>query len=269
MGHPHHAHFFQHVSGMAAALAVSGVFVTYFVHRIAGELAAQRARIEELSREQQENRFAIALGTLSAGAAHELGSPLATVQILSEEIPHMNETERASALQDIKREISRMKHVLHSMDSSELSAQVFGDGTVWQWNTLENLFSSLGVVCHHQGETVTNQPRSVVEQIARELLRNARRVASQSGVEGILESGDGEVRLSVLDDGPSLSAEGLKRAAEPFFSETGGTGLGLFLAMVHARQLGGRLTLEERSQGGTVASLVLPSTAPLVLAQKE
>lgn len=264
VGHSHHAHFFQHVVGMAVALAVAGIFVTFFVHRIARELSLQRQVIADLSREQQENRFAIALGTLSAGAAHELGSPLGTIQILADELPHLTAAEHAKAIDDMRREVHRMKEILHTMDSSELSAQVLGKTEPWCWDQLGETFVSLGVPSKGSNPIETDQPRGVVEQIARELVRNAQRVASPGGIGARLEASERELTLEVVDDGPTLTPAQLARAAQPFVSDSGGTGLGLFLATVHARQLGGRLELSARGGGGTVARLVLPPRAPRI-----
>jgi two-component system sensor histidine kinase RegB len=247
---------------MAIALAVAGAFVTYAVHRIGRAMAEQTRRIEELSHETQENRFAIALGALSAGAAHELGSPLGTVQLLAEELPHLTREEQGEATKTIRQEVQRMKRIVHGMDSSQLSAQVLGDGQRWAWAELRGVLDKKEVQFRGEPTHTTTQPREVIAQILRELVRNAERVATPQGIFVTLGSSAEEVRVSVEDDGPGLSSEEVLTARKPFVSETGGTGLGLFLATVHARQLGGRLDLKTASLGGIEASLVLPRELP-------
>lgn len=256
--HGHHAHFFQHVQGMAVALGVVGAFVTLSVQGIARALSAQRRRIEELSREQQQNQFAVSLGALSAGAAHELGTPLGTVQLLVEELPHLEEKEKAEALKTIVDEVQRMKSILHGMNSSELSAEMLSDTSVWNLNALCPLVREQGARCESEFSVETTQPRRVLEQILRELIRNALRSRIEADVRvSVTVSPDG-FTLSVADNGPGLSSEQLTRALQPFSSGTGGTGLGLFLAGVHARQLGGRLELQSVLGNGTTAGLFLP-----------
>lgn len=74
-----------------------------------------------------------------------------------------------------------------------------------------------------------------------------------------------EVRLSVLDRGPGIAPEALKRVKEPFRraddGRTGAAGAGLGLAIVDriARLHGGRLELLARDGGGLEARVTLPA----------
>ena len=71
---------------------------------------------------------------------------------------------------------------------------------------------------------------------------------------------DGELRLSVRDDGPGMEPETLTRAPEPFFTtRPGAAGLGLSQAYAFARMSGGRLILNSTPGGGTEAAVVLPA----------
>jgi len=73
------------------------------------------------------------------------------------------------------------------------------------------------------------------------------------------------VRLSVLDRGPGIAPEALKRVKEPFRraddGRTGAAGAGLGLAIVDriARLHGGRLELLARDGGGLEARVTLPA----------
>jgi len=87
--------------------------------------------------------------------------------------------------------------------------------------------------------------RRRVEQIVRNLISNAR---SHGGAKVWAElSGSGDhVRLAVCDDGPGLSAEAPSRVFEPYgghryVGERETVGLGLHVARLLARRLGGEL----------------------------
>jgi CheY-like chemotaxis protein/anti-sigma regulatory factor (Ser/Thr protein kinase) len=70
------------------------------------------------------------------------------------------------------------------------------------------------------------------------------------------------VRISVSDTGQGMSADTLRRAAEPFYTTKSiGKGTGLGLSMVHglAAQSGGRLVLASTLGHGTTATIWLPA----------
>ncbi len=87
----------------------------------------------------------------------------------------------------------------------------------------------------------------------------------QNGREAVLAQGGGTVevrldwerepgwaRVSVLDDGVGLPAEGLERLFEPSFStKTRGTGLGLAITRRIVEAWGGSIDYERRPAGGT------------------
>lgn len=264
--HAAHGHFQSHVRGMALSLAVAGLLVAVFAHRLARVLASQREQIARLVRDRERDRLATSLGAVAAGAAHELGSPLGTIQLLVDDLPHMSDAEREDALGTIREQVSRMKGVLHGLDSTELSAEVLSTVEAWR---VSSLVAPLGELLPELRSRVTvtsdgvvRQPRSVIEQITRELLTNAARVAPPESIEVELSATEGALSVLVRDRGPGFSDDAAEGAIEPFVSHTGGRGLGLFLAHVHARQLGGALIISARAGGGAEVGLHLPSRSP-------
>lgn len=72
------------------------------------------------------------------------------------------------------------------------------------------------------------------------------------------------VEIRVADDGPGIPEELRERVFEPFFStkrDRGGTGLGLSLVRLFARQPGGSAEIVSEAGRGTAVSLLLPTTA--------
>jgi signal transduction histidine kinase len=77
------------------------------------------------------------------------------------------------------------------------------------------------------------------------------------------------LHVVVEDDGPGIPEADLVRVTEPFVRldksrglDTGGVGLGLAIVRDVAAFHGGRLVLENRSEGGLRASIVLPRSGP-------
>jgi signal transduction histidine kinase len=73
------------------------------------------------------------------------------------------------------------------------------------------------------------------------------------------------VRILIDDDGPGIHESKLEAVFEPFVRvetsrsrQTGGVGLGLFIARELTQRQGGTLTLCNRARGGLRAELRLP-----------
>lgn len=275
----HEAHFAGHLRGMWVAFGVSGLLITYFVHRIALSLARQREELARLRDQALQDRHLAALGTLAAGAAHELGTPLGSIHLLVGELPHMSDDERRDAVATIQREVARCKGIVHRMASPELSAQSLmadGGGPAWSLRVLgqqaELAAQGSGVPLTVKGsaqvETVAlRQPREPLEQILRELVVNAvdacrRRGDGGGGITVTLGSHGDEVFVEVHDDGVGMAPEVAANAFDPFFStkaEGEGMGLGLYLARAQLRQLGGSLRLRSAPGHGTTLRMTLPA----------
>lgn len=260
--HPGHAHFFNHVVGMAIALSVVGMYVTFFVHVIARNLSAKRAQLQAFAEQQRLDRYAVALGTLAAGAAHELGSPLSSIQILAQELPHLDATERSEAEHTIVAEVQRMKSILHHLSATELSAETLSSQPTWTLQTLAGRLQDEALVVTYEGSTPCNQPLQVVVQILKELGKNARRASGGAAPELHLIAKSSGLEFEVKDHGQGMNEETMENILQPFYSTTGGTGLGLFLSSVHVRQLGGELSFSSAQGVGTCVRMKLPLHPP-------
>lgn len=261
-------HFMRHVLGMAIGLAVSGALLTVFFHRIAHELSEQRRRISELSEQQARDRMVTTIGAMAAGAAHELGTPLGTIQLLADDLHLMDRPALLEAQTTIAEEAQRMKRVLSEMDTVELRGELL-DVQSWDARGLEEEARARGARGDFGAELALQQPERVVRQIVRELLNNAERASDPNDKDLALSVRRGEavVEIVVLDRGPGFSDEALAHALTPFWSTSGRRGLGLFLASTHARALGGSLTIARREGGGACVVVSLPLTAPFARPQ--
>lgn len=272
----HEAHFAGHLRGMWVAFGVSGLLITTFVHRIALSLARQRQELVRLREQALQDRHLAALGTLAAGAAHELGTPLGSIQLLVGELPHMSQAERDEAMATIKHEVGRCKGIVHRMASPELSVQDLGadgGGPAWPlWALGEEAVavargSGVPLVVDGRRDILLRQPRAALEQIVRELVANAidacrRRGDGKGSITVSLGQTGEDVTVEVRDEGVGMEPEVAQSAFDPFWStkaEGEGMGLGLYLARAQLRQLGGTLALESMPARGTTLRMILPA----------
>jgi len=99
------------------------------------------------------------------------------------------------------------------------------------------------------------------------VLNNA--VAYGGAAEVALTEGDGAVRVTVSDRGPGIPDPLKEQVFAPFYRvetsrsrETGGTGLGLSVALDIVRAHGGDIALSDREGGGLVVTVTLPKGEP-------
>src|SRR5688572_10888155 len=264
-------HFLHHLVGMWVGLAVSGATITLFVHRLAAAITRQQAELERAREAATQARHLAALGGLAASAAHELGTPLGTIQLLTDELEALSDGERATAIGCIRTELSRCKDIIHGMATPELSARQLEGLEPWPLSACRELAhgTSARVRVHYSGadEVSTNQPELVIRRVLNELVRNAVDACDMAGRQAELdvtvEAQAGVARISVRDNGPGLSESVRHGLFEAYFStKEAGRGLGLYLARAHLRQLGGDLELAGPAVSEACFVVSFPLQAP-------
>jgi signal transduction histidine kinase len=108
-------------------------------------------------------------------------------------------------------------------------------------------------------------PGAVVEAVANYLSNAAKYAPSGSSIRVAAGTADGEVRITVADDGPGIDPSHQDRLFRKFSrlsgNGTSGHGLGLYIARVVAEAHGGRVWVESRQGQGATFGLAIP-TAP-------
>lgn len=111
----------------------------------------------------------------------------------------------------------------------------------------------------------------ILQQALRNLIDNALKYSPDGSTVRVVLGSDGDTyRIDVIDQGPGISPEHRSRLAERFFragrsndKSRPGYGLGLSIAKVYMRVLGGNLQYEQVPSGGSCFSLSLPRESPV------
>ncbi len=273
--HAQHAHEYDwHMRGMWVAFGLAACFIVYFIQRVLRELRLIEAQLAASRERATRGEAVAALATLSAGAAHELASPLSTIALASGELlRHLPAGASGESARDdvllIKSQVERCRAILDQLAAE--AGQAPGGYSELGWQAIvERSLSGFDRSRVQLSAPADSGPPlhgslNAVAQALRNLVSNALD-ASPAGAPVRLEvtQRPDELRFTVQDDGPGMSETLLRRATEPFFTTKPrgqGMGLGLFLAQSVAEQMGGRLELTSQAGRGTRASLILPVPA--------
>ena len=254
-----------HVLGMWANFAISAAIISYFVSQIASELELQQKNIAEHREQQLENEQLLAIGTLAAGTAHELGTPLNTMRLLVDEM-QLHQTNNKD-IDLLSQQIDQCKITLKQLQSTanESSAneytnqtlQSYFDQLIERWQLMRPELNAK--VSYAQSDYPAPEIRfhPTIAQSILNLLNNAAD-ASPSEVEVSISWSDAEVIICIKDFGEGYQATASSDLRPFSTNKADGLGLGLFLSQNTVTRFGGSISLDKLPEGGTLTKLRLP-----------
>ncbi|MCG8324217.1 MAG: ATP-binding protein, partial [Thiotrichales bacterium] len=259
----HHQQGFDiHIWGMWYGFLISSGLLAYYISRIGISIRKRDRVLARIREEQLKSDQVLALGTLAAGTAHELGTPLATMAVLAREIEQNNQSspELIDDVRVLRQQIDQCKSILSRMAMDAGQAQADAGQPVALDQYLENIvtdWQSLQpdpvIETDIQGSTAAPAilADTTLTQAIQNVLSNAAN-ACRNRIEYRARWDDNHLTITICDDGA-----GIEPVAQ---SQTRGLGIGLFLSRITLNRFGGELTLDQRPapDNGTQASLHIP-----------
>lgn len=273
-GHDHGAEngqFSQHVLGMWFGFLVSAILVTWFITYLAKELKRRDRKIVEARQRELRDQQMVTLGTLAAGTAHELGTPLASLAIIAGDLTDGYDQEKDAELfanqRIIKQQVQRCKKILSVLSDSAgesraesgylMDPEEFLQQCLDHW---EEARPGIDFGVHIEVEKNSAQLLydPTITQAIINLLNNAADACNEN-LKLIASIDDESFEIDILDQGDGISDNEIKLAGETSFSsKPHGMGIGLFLALTTIRRCQGSVSFQRREGGGTLTRIKLP-----------
>lgn len=263
-----------YIQGTLICFVLNAVLVVVFITRIGRNLRERDARLAALRQRAAEEDHIVRMGLLASGAAHELGTPLATLAVILGDWQRMpfftSDEDLFREVSEMQTQLQRCKSIVSSIllsagetrgeSSAATTIHTFFDELVEEWRRTrvrsalhyDNLF----------GRDMPVVSDSAVKQMIFNVLDNALEASGQWVKLEVTRQAD-ELVLCCTDQGPGFAPVTLAQLGKPYNSTKGrpGGGLGLFLVVNVARTLGGVFTASNRAEGGACVTIRLPLAA--------
>lgn len=259
---------------MLVCFALDAALLVVFMTRIARNLRERDARLAALKQHAAEEDHIVRMGLLASGAAHELGTPLASLSVILSDWRRMpalaTDPERLQEIDEMQSELQRCKSIVTGI----LLAAGAARGEAPRITTVNGFLAELVAEWRAArsvatlsfdnafGTDVPIVSDTALKQVIFNVLDNALEV-SPNWVRFSATRDDETLVLAVRDMGPGFAPDMLAQFGKPYQSSKGrlGGGLGLFLVVNVVRKLGGTVSADNRPQGGAVVTLNLPLAA--------
>lgn len=250
-------------AGQVISFAVTSMSVAGFVVGLSRSLRRRKRQLLDARDRTARTDRLRSVGTLAAGAAHELNTPLSTMGLRLRRVGRRHKDEETIRdLEAIRGQLDRCTAIVEQLlvgagdpSASDIERRTLADlagEAVKMWSKSTNL----GVrVADLSDGAVVEVPKIAFVQAMINLLENARQAQEEIDIfvplDVRISRENGAAILEVTDHGCGLP-EHADQVGEPFFTtKVTGTGLGVFVARALADGAGGGLSYVPAEVGTT------------------
>lgn len=257
-------------AGTGVNLLISALLLGFFINRLSHALRLQQTEVQRVRERALRDEGILAIATQSAGAAHELNTPLSTMLTLLPELrrdyaaDHLL-SEDLLLLQD---QVNRCRTILREMvafgkaqlsqESERLTVTQFIHGCLERFQLLRPEADVSLVLDDNTARTVLRTPPGLRHALLNLLNNAADASASRSSqMVALIVMREGSwLQLCVRDEGPGFAVTGELALLGESQKQTG-LGIGLALAEATAERLNGEL-IAGNTEHGAEMCLRLP-----------
>lgn len=251
--------------GFWVSVTTGLIFLAVYAGRVTGEVHAMSEALAATQMALAREQKLTDLGGVVAAAAHELGTPLATIKLASAEL--IEELDQSPDLKEdailIREQADRCRDILRSM------GQAGKDDLHIRRAPIEAVVREAAEPHAHRGKEITfdfgDEPRQPVIDRRPEIIHGLRNLVqnavdfARSQVWVDVDWADDFLTVRIIDDGPGFSSSVINRIGDPFVRRHRrkprrpgyeGMGLGLFIAKTLLERSGAEMSFANASDPG-------------------
>ena len=256
-----------YVVGIWLAIILTLSFSALYAFRVADESRRLAEALAATELVLQREQHLTALDGLAAAAAHELGTPLGTIAVVTREMER--ELPEGSPLAEdvalLRSQTERCRDILRKLSSMGTDPdawfvrQSVGEAIEEVIEPFRDLGTEIVVLRRGEGEEPVGRRNPAILYGLGNIVENAVDFAEHE-VRIAFDWNDREVTVTISDDGPGFSSGVLERLGEPWVTTRepilpeaeerrdtgGGLGLGFFIAQTFLMRSGGRVVCDNK-----------------------
>ena len=267
-------------TGIIISILIGLIFLSYFGIRFAGEKKKTAEALNKLQEVIYKEYELESLGGQAAAAAHSLGTPLATISVVSKELKK-EIGDNAEISKDIDLLISQSKRcseILKRISTKKIEEDKFFISVKLE-DLLEEIINSFRETSSKKIILISENDKNKIDiQRSPEMIYGLRNFIgnatkfSKSKVNIFLTSNRNEIEITINDDGPGFPLDIIKKIGEPYIKSrskelnpNSGLGLGTFLGKTLLERQNAKLLFKDDKNLGGASVIISWSPKDILL----
>ena len=267
-------------TGIIISILIGLIFLSYFGIRFAGEKKKTAEALNKLQEVIYKEYELESLGGQAAAAAHSLGTPLATISVVSKELKK-EIGDNAEISKDIDLLISQSKRcseILKRISTKKIEEDKFFISVKLE-DLLEEIINSFRETSSKKIILISENDKNKIDiQRSPEMIYGLRNFIgnatkfSKSKVNIFLTSNRNEIEITINDDGPGFPLDIIKKIGEPYIKSrskelnpNSGLGLGTYLGKTLLERQNAKLLFKDDKNLGGASVIISWSPKDILL----
>ena len=257
--------------GLWASLTVGIIFLDSYAYLISAEAKKRSSAFDKLEKSLSKEQELKSLGGLAAAAAHEFGTPLGTIALVTKELKKQlgKNKKYKNDIELLSSQIERCKNILKDLSIDPNKKDAFIENITFK-NLINEIVYSFDLPKKKSIEIdnskITNNIK-IVKKIEiiyalRNLIDNAIKFCS-SLVKIEISNSNRKIYLNIFDDGKGFPQDIVRNLGDPYIRSSlisknkSGLGLGIFISKTLLERTGAKVNFKQNIElGGALINIV-------------